>query len=69
MTQAVVTHICDSCIEAMEAYAENLGYDDFSERRIKWFARNLGGEIADHYCEAVEHGADPCRCGCIRYRE
>ena len=53
--------VCESCREAVqeESFGE-IEWDDTEE-----VARDLGGDIADHYCNGAEMDY-PCGCGCHR---
>ena len=54
--------VCDSCVMALED--ETFGE---LEEDVELLLTSLGGDIADHICDAIEsEGEIDCRCACAR---
>lgn len=60
--------VCDSCVMALED--ETFGELErvaTTEEDVELLLTSLGGDIADHICDAIEtKGEIDCRCACAR---
>ena len=64
--------VCESCLEAMTDYMEELGFADLAReaeadnQAAEGWAKNFGPDIVDHSCDSREARAAMCVCGCRR---
>ena len=55
--------ICSQCKEAMREESDGM----LKGSEIAGMCYNMGGDIADHFCNSTDSGSR-CDCGCRRHR-